>query len=143
MGSPVIGGGGASGCEVWPLFDLDQRGISRQAPTRDVCDVGAYDTGGATPTQTAPTLAAPASVTGYETKHLVAAVSATGAPTAALTESGTLPSGVSFLDNGNGIGKLLGTPATGTKGSYAVTITASNGVSPDASRTITLTVRAS
>ena len=143
VGSPAIGAGGASACEVWPLFDLDQRSINRRAPTRDVCDVGAYDTAGATPTQTAPTLAAPASVTVYETKHLSVGVSATGAPTAALTESGTLPSGVSFFDNGNGTGKLLGTPATGTKGSYAVTITASNGVSPDASRSITLTVRAS
>ena len=64
----------------------------------------------------------------------------TGVPTAALSESGVLPSGVGFVDNGNGTGTLSGTPAAGTSGSYEVTLGASNGVSPDAAQNFTLTV---
>ena len=46
----------------------------------------------------------------------------TGTPTPALSESGTLPSGVSFVDNGNGTATLAGTPAAGTQGTYPITI---------------------
>ena len=61
-------------------------------------------------------------------------------PTPALSESGNLPSGVMFTDNGNGRATLSGTPAAGTGGTYTFTITATNGVSPDATQTFTLTV---
>jgi hypothetical protein len=67
-------------------------------------------------------------------------VTTTGTPTAALSESGSLPSGVSFVDNGDGTATLAGTPATGSNGTYLITITASDGVSPDASQSFTLTV---
>src|SRR6185437_9318279 len=67
-------------------------------------------------------------------------ITSTGFPTAALLESGTLPSGISFVDNGDGTATLSGTPAAGTGGSYPFTISASNGVSPDASQSLTLTV---
>ena len=67
-------------------------------------------------------------------------VTATGSPTPALTETGALPSGVTFTDNGNGTATLSGTPVTGTHGTYPLTITASNGVSPNATQTFTLTV---
>ncbi len=69
-------------------------------------------------------------------------VTSTGNPTAALSESGALPSGVSFVNNGDGTATLSGTPATGTGGSYPVTLTASNGVSPAATQSFTLTVDA-
>src|SRR4029077_17911528 len=69
-------------------------------------------------------------------------VTATGAPTPSLKETGTLPSGVTFVDNGNGTAKLSGTPAAGTAGSYPLTITAHNGVGTDASQAFTLTVNA-
>ena len=49
---------------------------------------------------------------------------------------------MSFTDNGDGTATLAGTPASGTWGSYPLTITASNGVSPDATQTFTLTVDA-
>jgi hypothetical protein len=68
------------------------------------------------------------------------AVMTTGSPTAAITESGTLPSGVTFTDNGNGTATLAGTAAAGTAGSYPFTINAANGVSPAASQSFTLTV---
>ena len=70
------------------------------------------------------------------------AVLTTGSPVASVKESGTLPAGVSFTDNGNGTATLAGTPAAGTTGSYPLTITASNGVSPAASQNFTLTVGA-
>jgi hypothetical protein len=67
-------------------------------------------------------------------------VTTTGTPTPSLSESGTLPTGVMFKDNGNGAGTLGGTPASGTAGGYAITITASNGVGTAATQSFTLTV---
>ena len=66
---------------------------------------------------------------------------AAGNPSATtLTKSGTLPSGVSFTDNGNGTATIAGTPNVGSGGVYTVTLAATNGISPDASQTFTLTV---
>ncbi len=67
-------------------------------------------------------------------------VTTTGTPTPSITESGTLPTGVTFLDNGNGTGTLSGTPAPGTGGVYPITFTASNGVGSPATQSFTLTV---
>jgi hypothetical protein len=67
-------------------------------------------------------------------------VTTSGYPVAAITESGNLPSGVTLTDNGDGTATISGTPAAGTGGTYAVTVGASNGVSPDASQSFTLTV---
>jgi hypothetical protein len=58
----------------------------------------------------------------------------------ALTESGTLPSGVTFVDNGNGTAALSGTPAANANGAYPITITASNGIAPNATQSFTLNV---
>lgn len=54
------------------------------------------------------------------------AIRATGYPAPALTESGPLPGGLTFTDNGNGTATLTGTPAGGSGGRYPVTITATN-----------------
>ncbi|MGD0069876.1 MAG: IPT/TIG domain-containing protein, partial [Streptosporangiaceae bacterium] len=67
-------------------------------------------------------------------------VTTSGSPAPALTETGTLPSGVTFTDNGDGTATLAGTPAAGTGGTYPLTITAHNGVTPDATQSFTLTV---
>ena len=67
-------------------------------------------------------------------------VTATGSPTPTLTERGVLPGGVSF-DTATGI--LSGTPGPGTGGTYPLTFTASNGVSPDAIQNFILTVNQS
>ncbi len=66
-------------------------------------------------------------------------VTTTGFPAPLLSESGALPSGVTFKDNGNGTGTLAGAPAAGTGGSYALAITATNGSGP-ATQTFTLKV---
>src|SRR5262249_40541296 len=69
-------------------------------------------------------------------------ITSTGFPSASLSESGTLPDGLTFLDNGDGTATLSGTPAAGTVGVYTWTLTADNGVAPDASQDFTLTVAA-
>ncbi|HPS79371.1 MAG TPA: leucine-rich repeat domain-containing protein, partial [Thermoanaerobaculaceae bacterium] len=68
------------------------------------------------------------------------AVTATGVPTPSLALTGTLPSGITFTDNGGGSATLGGTAAAGTRGVYPLTITAHNGVDPDAVQAFTLTV---
>jgi len=70
------------------------------------------------------------------------AVTTTGTPTASVSESGALPTGVTFADNGNGTGALSGTPAAGTGGTYSLVFTASNGIGTAASQSFTLTVAA-
>jgi hypothetical protein len=60
-----------------------------------------------------------------------------------ITESGALPAGVTFVNNNDGTATLAGTPNAGTGGSYPILITASNGVSPNASQNFTLTVNQS
>ena len=67
-------------------------------------------------------------------------VFATGVPIPTLTETGTLPAGVAFTDNGDGSATLAGTPQPGSAGIYPITITADNGITPDASQTFDLTV---
>ena len=67
-------------------------------------------------------------------------VTASGVPTPSLSESGALPAGVTFADNGNGTATLAGTPASGTAGVYSLTLTANNGMGTPASQTFTLTV---
>ncbi|HVX12146.1 MAG TPA: DUF4214 domain-containing protein [Pirellulales bacterium] len=69
-------------------------------------------------------------------------VTATGTAPITLTESGTLPTNVTFVDNGDGTATLSGTPPAGTAGVYDITITAHNGVSPDFVQSFTLTVSA-
>ena len=63
-----------------------------------------------------------------------------GYPTPTMSESGTLPSGVTFHDNGSGTGTLSGIPATGTGGLYGITLTAANGVGSPAAQAFALTV---
>ena len=57
-----------------------------------------------------------------------------------LSESGALPDGVTFTDNGNGTATLAGTPAAGTGNDYDITITASDGVEADVTQSFDLTV---
>jgi hypothetical protein len=68
-------------------------------------------------------------------------VESLGAPVASLIETGALPSGVTFIDNGDGTATLAGTPDAGTGGTYSFTITAHNGVGADTPQSFTLTVQ--
>ena len=114
---------------------------------------GFSGTGIATPGSTNVVLSAndsdlPASITSTDASVFTEAmvgtftVTSTGVPTAALSENGPLPTGVTFTDNGDGTATMAGIPATGTAGSYPLTITAANGVGPGATQNFTLTVSA-
>jgi len=64
-------------------------------------------------------------------------VTATGTPTPTLSETGALPSGVTF---NAATGVLSGTPVAGTSGTYQITFTAQNGVGTNATQSFTLTI---
>jgi hypothetical protein len=70
-------------------------------------------------------------------------VTTTATPTAtSISATGTLPSGVTFVNNNNGTATLSGTPAYGTQAAapYSLNITADNGVPPAAMQTFTLNI---
>lgn len=69
-------------------------------------------------------------------------VTTTGNPNPALSETGTLPSGVTFVDKGNGTATLSGTvPNSSYNGTYPLTITAQNSQGT-ANQAFTLTIAA-
>ena len=94
--------------------------------------------GGTAPSGTAPTISAPETSATATTGQAMTPVTfrATGTPTPTITETGALPAGVSLSSSG----VLSGTPTQ--SGTYPITVTASNGVSPNASVGFTLSVTA-
>ncbi len=86
----------------------------------------------------APSITSAASVVFTDGKANTFTITTTGAPNAALSESGTLPSGVTFTDNGNGTATLSGMPAAGASGSFPLMITANNGITPNATQSFSL-----
>lgn len=66
--------------------------------------------------------------------------SSDGYPVAALSHTGSLPAGLTFTDNGNGSATISGTAATSAAGTYTITVTASNGQSPDATTSVEIEV---
>jgi hypothetical protein len=69
-------------------------------------------------------------------------ITTTGIPIPKIAQSGHLPGGLKFVDNGDGTATLSGVPGNGLGlvGDYALTFTASNGVAPDATQNFTLTI---
>ncbi|HUB24180.1 MAG TPA: hypothetical protein VL992_02040 [Tepidisphaeraceae bacterium] len=67
-------------------------------------------------------------------------ITTTGSPQATISESGALPAGVVFSALGNGEATISGTPSAGVTGSFVLTLTADNGVSPAATQSFTLSV---
>jgi large repetitive protein len=67
-------------------------------------------------------------------------VSTSGFPAPSLSQTGALPGGLSFVDNGDGTATLTGTASAGTGGTYPLTLTATNGLLPDAVQAFSLTV---
>ncbi|HEX8679984.1 MAG TPA: putative Ig domain-containing protein, partial [Chthoniobacterales bacterium] len=64
-------------------------------------------------------------------------VTTTGFPTPSVTQTGTLPNGVTFDSSTK---TLSGTPAAGSGGTYSITFTAANSVGSNAVQSFTLTV---
>jgi hypothetical protein len=67
-------------------------------------------------------------------------IESTGNPAPALSETGKLPSEVTFKDNGNGTATLSRRSAANTGGTFKFTIKAANGVGVDDTQSFTLTV---
>src|SRR4030095_13559404 len=61
-------------------------------------------------------------------------------PTASLSLTGTLPEWLVFIDNTDGTATLGGIPDPGGAASYTFSISATNGIAPDAVQTFTLFV---
>ncbi len=66
-------------------------------------------------------------------------ITTVGNPTSAVTETGNLPAGLAFTDNGDGTATLTGTPGASSGGTYQITVTATNSLGI-ASQVFTLTV---
>jgi D-hexose-6-phosphate mutarotase len=88
----------------------------------------------------APSISSAASATAVVGTASSFTVTTTGYPAPAIGETGALPSGVTFTDNGNGTATLGGTPAASTAGTYPITIDAVNGTG-SATQNFTLTVQ--
>jgi probable HAF family extracellular repeat protein len=67
-------------------------------------------------------------------------ITTTGVPNASLTEIGALPDGVKFADNGDGTASLTAKQSAGAVGTYDITLTADNTISPTATQAFTLTI---
>ncbi len=106
-GTPTVGG-------AYPVTFTAHNGVGTDATQNFTLTVTAYQ---------APAITSGNSTTFTETVAGSFTVTATGTPTPTLSESGTLPTGVSF---NAGSGVLSGTPAAGTAGSYPITFTAQN-----------------
>lgn len=120
--------GGVAACH-----GQDQRLRVRPQPTFTACTSGAVEPGSTA--AAAPKLGGASSLTVDVGASFDVPVTSTGRPTPTLGASG-LPSGVSFTDNGDGTGDLFG--STSVAGTHLITLTASNGVDPDAVKTFTL-----
>ncbi|MGB2625469.1 MAG: putative Ig domain-containing protein [Candidatus Acidiferrum sp.] len=85
--------------------------------------------------QQAPAFSSASGATFTEGQLSSFTVTVSGFPTPTITESGTLPAGVAFT-----AGVLSGTPTA--SGTFPITFTASNGVTPNGTQSFTLTVNA-
>ena len=88
----------------------------------------------------APAFTSAAAATATDGSAFSFIVRATGAPVPTLAESGTLPQGLTWADNGNGTATLAGTPGVGQGGVYHLTLTANAGTGGTATQSFTLTV---
>jgi hypothetical protein len=90
---------------------------------------------------TAPTVTSADSATFTAGQVGTYTITTSGYPASTVSDSGaSLPGGVSLVDNGDGTATLSGDPQAGTAGVYTFTVSASNGVQPDATQSFTLTV---
>ncbi len=84
----------------------------------------------------APAITSAATATFTTGKAGTFTVAASGYPASTVTETGTLPAGVTLAATG----KLSGTPTASAGGAYPITFKATNGATPAATQSFTLTV---
>ncbi len=123
-GTPAAGAGG-----TYPFRITARNGVSPDATQTFALTVNQ-----------APGIASADHTTCTVRKACAFTVTSTGVPNSTLSETGALPRGVRFKDNGDGTATLSGAPAPGSGGTYPFTIAATNGVSPGAIQSFTLIV---
>jgi hypothetical protein len=88
----------------------------------------------------APAITSAATATFAEGTPHSFTVTTTGFPAPQIQHTGSLPGGLTLVDNGNGTATLSGTAADGSANTYNLTVSASNGVGTAASQPFVLTV---
>jgi predicted outer membrane repeat protein len=114
----IPSGTNANGTSLCP--GTDQTGVAR--PQGPECDIGSVEL------STATAINSPPGVTEPPDDYFSFLVTTTGTSVPSLSETGSLPSTVTFYDNGDGTATLSGTPAT--SGAFPVTLTATYGSGP-------------
>ncbi|MBZ5660252.1 MAG: MBG domain-containing protein [Acidobacteriia bacterium] len=104
------------------------------------CASGGSQSSTSPPPTSSPSIASPSGTSFTLGTGSSFVVVASGNPAPSLIESGALPSGVTFTDNGNGTATITWTNAVNAPGVYHITVTAHNGVGSDATQSFTLTV---
>jgi hypothetical protein len=94
----------------------------------------------AAPVTHAPTITSAASTTFTVGTEGIFTIHTTGTPTSSIILIGALPDWLTFVDNTDGTATLDGIPDPGGPASYSLTITATNGIAPDAMQVFTLFV---
>lgn len=142
-GTPVvIAGGGATAptaAEVGTSASISPIALSYDAGTGELA-VSEYYRGDLVfggPVATAPSFTSPMTARCTVDVACTVTVTTSGSPTAALTESGTLPSGLAFVDNGDGTATLSGTASA--TASATLVLTAAN-IAGSAQQSLALTV---
>jgi len=92
------------------------------------------------PSNQAPAITSPASVSFVTGKASAFTITTTGFPIPAISLAGTLPNGLVFTDLGDGRALIQGSPQGTTPGPINLVVTASNGVNPNATQNLTLTI---
>ena len=129
-GTPAAGLGG--------IYFLTITGTNGSYP--DTVQIFTLTVQGSAPVTKAPTITSAASTTFTVGTEGIFTIHTAGTPTSSITLSGTLPAWLTFVDNTDGSATLDGIPDPGGPASYSLTITATNGIAPDAMQTFTLFV---
>ena len=132
-GTATISGTPSSGSTGTYTLDLTaSNGVSPNATQTLTISV--------TPQDSAPAITSPSSLDAHPGVAVDFTVTTTGTPTPSILASGQLPGGLSFRANSDGTATISGTPSSGSTGTYTLDLTASNGVSPNATQTLTISV---
>ncbi len=90
---------------------------------------------------TVPSISAPPSVALTAGRAAHVAITTSGFPAPTLSETGALPRGVTFTDNGDGTAAISGTAlAADAERRFAVTVVANSGLLPSASQSLSIAV---
>jgi hypothetical protein len=131
------------GTATGPANPVDVPGLTPAQP--HACKVRAYNAYGAGPWSAdsnqfvpggAPSFSSAANATFTVLANAAFTIVAAGQPAPTLDVTGSLPPGLTVVD-----GILQGTPASGSVGAYPVTVTASNGILPNATQNLSIEVK--